>query len=144
MITVMDAALRDLDALVAVDAEVTGSDARRNMLQRSIQKGTCLIARVGGETAGFLTYHRHFFGQWFIELMIVDPSKRRRGAARALMQHLEQRLGPAGKLFSSTNQSNTAMQQVFAQLGYIKSGMIDNLDEGDPEIVYFKRLGRDA
>jgi hypothetical protein len=35
--------------------------------------------------------------------------------------------------------SNTIMQELFEKLGYIRSGYIENLDEGDPEIIYFKR-----
>src|SRR5262245_18145068 len=32
------------------------------------------------------------------------------------------------------------MQALCEKLGYVKSGWIDNLDEGDPGIIYFKRL----
>jgi hypothetical protein len=32
------------------------------------------------------------------------------------------------------------MQSLLAKLGYVLSGLILNLDEGDTEIVYFKRL----
>ncbi len=32
------------------------------------------------------------------------------------------------------------MQSLLAKLEYELSGVIHNLDEGDPEIVYFKRL----
>jgi RimJ/RimL family protein N-acetyltransferase len=45
------------------------------------------------------------------------------------------------KLFTSTNASNVRMQAVYESLGFVRSGVIENLDENDPEIVYFKRLG---
>ena len=32
------------------------------------------------------------------------------------------------------------MQSLLAKFEYVVSGVIHNLDEGDPEIVYFKRL----
>lgn len=32
------------------------------------------------------------------------------------------------------------MQLLLAKLEYVLSGVIHNLDEGDPEIVYFKQL----
>jgi hypothetical protein len=32
------------------------------------------------------------------------------------------------------------MQSLLAKLGYVPSGIIYNLDEGDPELVYFKQL----
>jgi hypothetical protein len=33
------------------------------------------------------------------------------------------------------------MQALFAKLGYELSGVIYNLDEGDPELVYIKAVG---
>ena len=32
------------------------------------------------------------------------------------------------------------MQALLNRAGYAVSGVIHNLDEGDPEVVYFKRL----
>ena len=48
------------------------------------------------------------------------------------------------KLFTSTNQSNFPMQRLLATLGFDRSSFIENLDEGDPEWVYFKRLRDNA
>ena len=45
------------------------------------------------------------------------------------------------KLFTSINLSNLGMQSLLAKSGYELSGVIHNLDEGDPELVYLKRLG---
>jgi hypothetical protein len=47
---------------------------------------------------------------------------------------------PANKLFTSTSTSNIAARALFVHAGFEPSGMIDNLDEGDPEIVYRKLL----
>ena len=55
------------------------------------------------------------------------------------MRHIES-ICVGKKLFTSTNESNTPMQRLCEQLGFVRSGRIENLDEGDPEIVYFKRL----
>jgi len=48
-------------------------------------------------------------------------------------------MAKTAKVFSSTNQSNRRMHQLFHNLGFVKSGFIDNLDEGDPEIIYMKQ-----
>ena len=45
-------------------------------------------------------------------------------------------------LFTSTNESNSHMQHVLGKLGYERSGIIHNLDPGDPEIVYVKQSVR--
>jgi hypothetical protein len=31
------------------------------------------------------------------------------------------------------------MQRLCESLGYLRSGLIENLDDGDPEVFYFKR-----
>ena len=71
--------------------------------------------------------------------VVVRPERRRRGVASALIRAVEA-ASPTPKLFTSTNRSNTAMQAVCASLGFVPSGVIDNLDDGDPELVYFKRV----
>jgi hypothetical protein len=48
------------------------------------------------------------------------------------------------KLFTSTNLSNLPMQPLLAKLGYKLSGVIHNLDEDDPELVYVKFLKQGA
>lgn len=53
-------------------------------------------------------------------------------------------MAKTSKVFSSTNQSNKRMQQLFHNLGFVKSGVIDNLDEGDPEIIYMKQASPQA
>jgi hypothetical protein len=57
-----------------------------------------------------------------------------------LLQYMES-VCQTPKLFTSTNLSNLPMQSLLAKLNYVLSGVIHNLDESDPEIVYFKRLG---
>ncbi len=69
--------------------------------------------------------------------MIVKPTERRKGIATSLLAYYVERASTQ-KVFSSTNQSNTTMQKVFATAGFIRSGYVENLDEDDPEIIYFK------
>lgn len=59
--------------------------------------------------------------------------------ATVLLRRIEEECA-TGKLFTSTNASNRAMQSFCQVRGFVRSGYIENLDEGDPEIVYFKRL----
>ncbi|MCU5440364.1 hypothetical protein ABEW49_10895 [Bacillus anthracis] len=41
--------------------------------------------------------------------------------------------------FSSTNESNESMQKVFNTNGFIRSGIVENLDEDDPEIIFYTK-----
>ncbi len=88
---------------------------------------------------GYVIFDESFFDQFFVRLLIVHPDFRRRGLATALMRAAELDC-QTGKLFTSTNQSNLPMQQLCARLGFVKSGYIENLDEGDPELIYVKLL----
>jgi ribosomal protein S18 acetylase RimI-like enzyme len=74
-------------------------------------------------------------------MLCVRPECRRQGIGTALVRHVES-LCKTDKLFTSTNESNRPMRALLAKLQYVCSGVIHNLDEGDPEIVYFKRVSR--
>ncbi|KUP07455.1 acetyltransferase [Bacillus coahuilensis m2-6] len=131
------ARMNDLEQVVKVDSDVTGNENRRDAISRAIQSEQCLILIDGETLGGFLLYHTHFFDCAFISLIIVSPLTRRQGYARHLLEYF-MKVSPTSKVFSSTNQSNEPMRRVFASAGFIESGVIENLDEGDPEIVYFK------
>ncbi|QNO15867.1 GNAT family N-acetyltransferase [Alkalicella caledoniensis] len=137
MNSLTQAQLKDLDKIVEIDKSVIGHNGRKDMLKKSIESESCLISMQENEIAGFLTYNTNFFGYSFIELVIVSPQERRKGHATALLQHFV-KIASTEKIFSSTNQSNTRMQEVFERNGFTRSGIIENLDEGDPELIYFK------
>lgn len=128
-----------IDAAHHVDAAMHYSTGRIQYLTEAVKKRECYIARESWNILGFVTLTQNFFGNYFIELLIVHPEKRHNGVATALMRHVE-KIVPEDKLFTSTNESNAPMQALCEKLGYVKSGWIENLDEGDPEIIYFKQV----
>ncbi len=138
MTSVRVAAESDLEPVCALDRLVAG-DARRQSLAAAISAGRCLAATSSGQLVGYAIWDCSFYEQGFIKLLVVHPEHRRRGVARALIRHIES-ICPTEKLFTSTNESNVAMQRVCEGLGFVRTGYIENLDEGDPELVYFKRL----
>jgi GNAT superfamily N-acetyltransferase len=95
----------------------------------------------GGLPIGYAVLEYSFYENGFVAVLYVDSTYRRRGVGEALMRHLET-VCRTPKLFTSTNQSNSVMQSLLAKLDYVPSGVIHNLDEGDAELVYFKRLKR--
>jgi GNAT superfamily N-acetyltransferase len=100
---------------------------------------TCDVAQENGVPVGYAIFDRSFFGYPFIRLLMVHPEHRRQGIGVNLIRTIES-LCPTNKLFTSTNQSNVIMQQLCEKLGFMRSGMVENLDDSDPEIIYFKRL----
>jgi ribosomal protein S18 acetylase RimI-like enzyme len=133
------AATQDFEHICALDETVLGSGRRRSMIAQALAQARIAVARVDGQVRGFVVNEDNFFGHGYIALLIVHPDFRRRGLATALMRSAELDC-QTEKAFTSTNQSNIPMQQLCARIGYIKSGYIENLDEGDPELIYMKRL----
>jgi len=130
----------DYEAVRALDRTLIGVRDRAKTLREWITRRECLVARAhDGNIVGFAVANCSFFAQSFIVLLVVHENHRRRGGASALIRSIEAR-SPTPKLFTSTNESNAAMQVVCESLGFVRSGVIENLDEGDPEIIYFKRL----
>jgi|GEM_PF-183057 len=134
---VRKASMGDLPAIAALDAKAVGHGGRLAELEKHVRSGCCLVSLREGRLAGFAAHDRSFFGQRFLQLIIVDPDDRRSGVGRSLMEAWEAEL-PGHKLFTSTNESNKPMQQLCEAMGYVRSGVVDNLDEGDPEIIYCK------
>ncbi|MEI6286802.1 MAG: GNAT family N-acetyltransferase [Bacillota bacterium] len=126
----------DTKAVQTLDATIVGNDSRAEYIADCIARGECYVVRSGGNIAGFAILEHKFFGNAFISLVMVHPEARRQGIATALIKHCQQ-VALTEKLFSSTNQSNKPMQQLFDNIGFIKSGCVDNLDENDPELFYF-------
>ncbi|MGD6874275.1 GNAT family N-acetyltransferase [Sutcliffiella horikoshii] len=129
--------IEDLDKIMNIDCEVIGNKSRRDYIENAIELGHCIIAKNEDDIEGFLIYDINFFECSFISLIIVSPSNRRKGNASLLMDYMMS-ISPTTKVFSSTNRSNISMQDVFHANGFIESGIVENLDEGDPEIIYFK------
>ncbi len=140
MLIIERATEENLPAVLGVDAAHIG-DSRAGDLIAAVTARQCYIAREGWDVLGFAILTRHFFGSPFIDLIVVHPDHQRKGVASALIQHITA-VCPGEKLFTSTNQSNTPMRALCEGFGFVKSGWIDNLDPGDPELICFKALGK--
>ncbi len=140
MILVERATEDDLADILAIDRAHMNED-RSGLLVEAVRQRQALIAREGEHKLGYAIVTRHFYGYPFIDLIVVHPDARRRGVATALFAYIE-KTQPGEKLFTSTNESNGTMQALLDKHGYIRSGWVDNLDEGDPELIFFKRLER--
>ncbi|NGY85155.1 GNAT family N-acetyltransferase (plasmid) [Bacillus megaterium] len=97
------------------------------------------LGQIEDQIAGFLVYHKYFFGHLFIDLVIVRPTLQRHGIAKTLMKYVEN-VCPTNKIFHQQINQIKKMQKVFNSLNYVRSGCIDNLDDEDMEIVFLRRL----
>ena len=139
--TIRRAIPADEDAIVAVDSAVIGTEERRRQIRSAINDGLCVAAEIDGEVAAYAILSYHFFGNGFVELLMVHPTRQRHGLGMALLEHCRS-ICRTQKMFTSTNRSNTPMRALLERAEFIFCGEIDHLDEGDPERVYVKYLQR--
>lgn len=104
-------------------------------------RAIALVAVTAGQIAGYIEMAPIFFHREFVSLLNVHPAHRRLGVATALMKAAESRCR-GGQLFTSTNLSNRPMQGLLAKMEYRVCGFVAELDEGDPELIFGKRLHR--
>ena len=130
----------DVEAICRLDHVARTDDGgRRRFLARAVAAEECYVLVHGGAVAAYSVLDYSFYGCGFVALLYADAGRRRHAYGTLLMRHMES-VCRTPKLFTSTNLSNLAMQSLLAKLGYALSGVIHNLDEGDPELVYYKCL----
>ncbi len=128
----------DSETILAFDLIAQADPKRQAFIRLSVEQGYCTVVEFEGQAVAYLIMERNFFGWPFIELVYVHTDYRQYGYATALMRYIEATCA-SEKLFTSTNLSNLPMQRLLEKLGYSISGVVHNLDEGDPEVFYFKR-----
>ncbi|MFI5399255.1 MAG: GNAT family N-acetyltransferase [Candidatus Binatia bacterium] len=136
---VRQARIGDIESLVSFDEVAHGDQLRREALRQAIGRGQCLVCEEVGRVVGYGVLDYFFYDCGFIRLVYVHPDYRRRSVGSTLVRAMEAQCRTA-KLFASTNRSNASMRALLVKRGYVESGFIDNLDPGDPEVVYFKAL----
>ena len=134
-----NAKIGDIEMLRIVDSRIRHDYQLEAFLERSIANDSCYLIMADREIAGYAVFDYTFYEQGFVWDLYVALDYRRKGYGLAMMKYFESICGTS-KLFTSTNLSNLPMQALLAKLGYKLSGVIHDLDEGDPELVYAKIL----
>jgi GNAT superfamily N-acetyltransferase len=128
------ARVADVDAVVSIDPVGPG---RLEAIRDLVLGNASLVGVERGQVAGFLALRPgHFYDRDFIELLFVAPAWQRRGLGRALLR-AALLSASTSRVFTSANESNTPMRELLRSEGWIPSGVLTGLDEGDPEHVFF-------
>ncbi|MBT2588548.1 GNAT family N-acetyltransferase [Arthrobacter sp. ISL-95] len=130
-----DGTAEHFEDLVAVDQIAQQDPERREELRKWLKSGTVRIAIQDGSPVGYTVVEPSFFGNDFLVLIAVGDQHRKAGIGQLLMGDVESTERHT-KLFTSTNLSNQVMQRLLARRGWVSSGMVFGLDEGDPELFY--------
>lgn len=139
MISIRPAVENDVEMLCSFDLIAQSENERREFIRCVVTSGESFVALKDEKVIGYAVLNYTFYHNGCVEMLYIHSDYRRSGAGAALLQHIEP-LCKTPKLFASTNLSNLPMQSLLAKLNYVLSGVIHNLDDDDPEIVYFKRL----
>jgi hypothetical protein len=129
-----------LDSIYGLDPHARSDASRRDFIQRSVSFGNCYIGTLEDESlVGYGVLEYSFFNYGFVPLLYIGLDHRRHGHGLALMKYLESYCRTA-KLFTSANHSNIPMQMLLRKLAYKLSGVLHDLDENDPELIYCKSI----
>lgn len=139
---VKQAVSSQIEFIVDLDETVIGSRCRESLIRQAVGNGECNVVLKEMTIMGFGILDYSFFENGFIKLLIVGSGWRRRGFGRLLVETFKEQCRTE-KLFTSTNRSNRPMQMLLAGCGFERCGLVERLDEGDPELIYcFERNRR--
>ncbi|CAN7564593.1 GNAT family N-acetyltransferase [Devosia sp. LjRoot16] len=138
MLSLRLATAADIDALIAIDHVAAHSADRREAITEWVALGQCHLAERDGAVAGYVALTRSFFRSPFIEMLMVGAAFRRTGIGRTLIEQCISITPSDQKLWTSTNESNAPMRALLPQLGFAQTGLFEQLDEGDPELIFLR------
>ncbi len=128
------AALKALDTIAPVDPQ------RAVSIDGWLVQDVVFVAVADDQPVGYAVFNHDFFRQGNVAMLMLAVDWRGRDIGEQLLQALEDACDTP-KLFCTTNVSNHRMQRLLARRGFLACGFIDELDPGDPELVYVKKLG---
>jgi len=125
---------QDITRAISIDEALLGSNKRGGYITSVAKNGGLSVALLDGEIQAFSCLdHGYFFGKPFVSLLIVSPNARRLGLGSSL---LREPASACPEVWTSTNESNSAMRQLLRALGWQFCGSVEGLDENDPERFY--------
>jgi ribosomal-protein-alanine N-acetyltransferase len=131
----------DLPQVVAIErrAFTTPWSLAMFVLELSKPSGVCLAAEVESELAGYLVCSR-YDAVWHLMNVAVDPDRRRRGIATALISALLERVGPDGQLTLEVRRSNEGAIALYDRFGFRSAGVRRRYyaDNGEDAVIMWR------
>jgi [ribosomal protein S18]-alanine N-acetyltransferase len=134
----------DLPQVVAIErrAFTTPWSLAMFVLELSKPSGVCLAAEVESELTGYLVCSR-YDAVWHLMNVAVDPDRRRRGIATALIGALLERVGPDGQLTLEVRRSNEGAIALYERFGFRSAGVRRRYyaDNGEDAVIMWRTPG---
>ena len=112
---------------------------REEKITKAILGEECFIILADNRAVGFAIFDYRFFDLGWIELIILDEKYRGKGIDGQAIDLICKQC-KTNKVFTSTNSSNIQMQKALSKVGFSFAGEIIGLDDGDPELFYYKKI----
>jgi ribosomal protein S18 acetylase RimI-like enzyme len=141
-INIRKADWNDAQSIRRIDPIVPINPSRAEMIDTWLQRDFVLVAEMENRIVGYGVFNHEFLRQSQIEMLIISKEYRGRRIGELLLLSLE-KYADTVKLFVTTNLSNHSMQKLLLRNGYKPCGYIDELDPGDPELVFVKPMIKD-
>jgi ribosomal protein S18 acetylase RimI-like enzyme len=130
----------DLQYLFEIDSE-TFRD-RHDFITAYLRERKIIIARDGAIRTGYALVDQTFFDRYFIRALSIHPDHDDMAVAAALVGYIEKTC-PEDRIFTACRSSDTTAQACYENLGFARSGIIENIDDTDEtELIYCKKLDR--
>jgi len=131
----------DLPQVVAIErrAFTTPWSLAMFVLELSKASGVCLAADVDGELVGYLICSR-YDTIWHVMNVAVDPDRRRRGIASALIGALLERVGDDSQLTLEVRRSNAGAIVLYERFSFRSAGVRRRYyaDNGEDAVIMWR------
>ena len=137
-------AYADLPQVIAIERRAfpTPWSLAMFVLELSKPSGICLAALEEGEMVGYLVCSR-YDTVWHVMNVAVDPTKRRRGIATALLNRVLERVGPDAQLTLEVRRSNAGAITLYESYGFRSAGVRRRYyaDNGEDALIMWRTPG---
>lgn len=132
----------DLPQVVAIERRsfTTPWSLAMFVLEMSKPSGICLGAELDGVLVGYLICSR-YDTVWHVMNVSVEPDRRRRGIASALLVHLLERIGdPEAQFTLEVRESNVGAIALYERFGFRSAGLRRRYyqDNGEDAVVMWR------
>jgi ribosomal-protein-alanine N-acetyltransferase len=131
----------DLPQVVAIErrAFTTPWSLAMFVLELSKPSGICLAAEVENEVVGYLVCSR-YDTVWHVMNIAVDPDRRRRGIATALLAALLDRVGDDAPVTLEVRKSNAGALALYERFGFRSAGLRPRYyaDNGEDAVIMWR------
>jgi ribosomal-protein-alanine N-acetyltransferase len=132
----------DLPQVVAIERRsfTTPWSLAMFVLELSKPSGICLAAEVAEELAGYMICSR-YDTVWHVMNVSVDPDRRRRGIASAMLAALIERIGdPEAQITLEVRRSNDGAVALYERFGFRSAGVRRRYyqDNGEDAVIMWR------